>query len=199
MFEALNRDDRVAIDFLLEEEGVTANRPESIARQPELQPYLSFAQRRLWFLHQLDPTSPAYNVPSAIRLRGPLDLGVLRASLKEIVRRHEVLRTTVCDAGGGPTPCLHDDLDVPLDLLELSKLPVPEREMRLRRYIAEQAAVPFNLVAGPLMRLGVARLSHDHLAVLVMHHIVADAWSMGVLVRELSQLYASFQTTWAGT
>jgi len=194
MFEALNRDDCVALDFLLEEEGVTATRPESIARQPEVQPHLSFAQRRLWFLHQLNPTSPAYNVPSAIRLRGPLDLGVLRASLKEIVRRHEVLRTTVCDAGGGPTPCLHDDLDVPLDLLELSKLPVLERERRLRRYIAEQAAVPFNLVAGPLMRVSVARLSHhDHIAVLVMHHIVADAWSMGVFVHELSQFYAAFQ------
>jgi amino acid adenylation domain-containing protein/non-ribosomal peptide synthase protein (TIGR01720 family) len=194
MFETSERENRAAIDFLLEEAGIKAARPDLIAHRPDLAQRLSFAQRRLWFLHQLNPASPAYNIASAVRLQGTLDLRVLEASLKEIARRHEVLRTTVCDRGNGPEPCLHNELSLPVDFLDLSTLSIAEREMKARQYTAGQAAIPFDLSTGPLMRVGIARLDrHEHIIVLVMHHIVADAWSMGVLVHELSRLYSAFR------
>lgn len=191
--DTLQNDDRAALDFLLEAEGITDIRRDAIARRPDLTQRVSFAQRRLWFLHQLSPASAVYNIFTAIRLHGFLDLSIFTACFKEIVRRHEVLRTTFHDKGDGPEPCLKPHLEVPICLLELSELSTDERESRVRRFTAEQAALPFDLVRGALLRVGIAVLSrYEQVIVLVMHHIVADAWSMGVFVNELSELYAAF-------
>ena len=189
----IQSNDRAALDFLLEAEGITDIRRDEITRRPDLTQRVSFAQRRLWFLHQLSPASAVYNIVTAIRLHGFLDLSVFTACFKEIVRRHEVLRTTFQDKGEGPEPCLHDRFDVPICVLELSDVSIEERESKVRRFTAEQAALPFDLALGPLLRVGIALLSHqEHVIVLVMHHIVADAWSMAVLVNELSELYPAF-------
>lgn len=190
---ALHRDDRAALDLLLEAEGIVDLPKDAITRRPDLKQRISFAQRRLWFLHQLNPASAAYNIVTAIRLQGPLDLGVLRACFEEIERRHEVLRTTFLDQGNGPEPCLHDRLEIPISVLKLSNLAKTQRETKVRTFTAEQAALPFDLRTGPLLRVSVALLSpQEQVMALAMHHIVADAWSLAVLVNELSTLYAAF-------
>lgn len=155
---------------------------------------LSFAQQRVWFFDQLEPNSSAYNMPMAVRLEGKLDLAALERALVAVVRRHEGLRTTFSAGDDGlpvqfvqPTPSRW-----PLTLMDLSHLSSPEREIEIRRTIAQDVAQPFDLEHGPLMRTALVRLDEtDHVLLLSMHHIISDGWSMSVLVREVSALYAA--------
>ncbi len=154
---------------------------------------LSFAQERLWFLSRLDPDSATYNIAAALRLRGRLDTPALEGALRQILRRHAVLRTTFDAVDGrarqnvGPV----EGLDLPL--VDLSALPAALREPELRRLIDEAAQLSFDLERDLLLRPLLLRLGQDeHGAVLVMHHIAADGWSMGVLIRELAALYRAF-------
>ncbi|HEV7517839.1 MAG TPA: condensation domain-containing protein, partial [Thermoanaerobaculia bacterium] len=158
---------------------------------------LSFAQERLWFLDRLQPGSAAYNLPTALRLRGRLDVPALARTLTEIVGRHEVLRTTFVEIdgrasqriapGGSQAPAI-------VDLALLPGLPgEPEREAEALRLVGALARIPFNLEVGPLLRTWLLRLAEeDHLLVVSMHHIVTDGWSLGVLVGEVTTLYAAF-------
>ena len=154
---------------------------------------LSFAQRRLWFLDQYEPNSSIYNIPSALRLRGSLDIGALELSLNEIIRRHESLRTTFSmveeEAVQVIAPWVH--LSVPV--IDLSDCAGGEREQQALGLAREDALRPFDLAQGPLFRSKLLRLGEDdHVLLLTMHHIVSDGWSMGVLHRELSVLYEAF-------
>jgi amino acid adenylation domain-containing protein/non-ribosomal peptide synthase protein (TIGR01720 family) len=154
---------------------------------------LSFAQQRLWFLHRIEPSNPAYNVATAVRLAGTLDVEALRASLDEIVRRHEVLRASFVEADGVCRVETREAGGIVPRLMDLSALAPEAREAEAARLGAEEARQPFDLVAGPLLRLLLLRLGPaDHAAVFTMHHVVSDAWSMGVLVKELRDLYAAF-------
>ncbi|MET0399063.1 MAG: non-ribosomal peptide synthase/polyketide synthase, partial [Longimicrobiaceae bacterium] len=154
---------------------------------------LSFAQQRLWFIDRLEPGSAAYNMPSALRLRGPLDARVLERALGEVVRRHEALRTTFGEAGGVPFQVVHPAGAARLEQADLSRLAAGEREAEARRLAGEEARRPFDLRAGPLVRTGLLRLGgDDHVLLPTMHHVVSDGWSMGVLFRELGALYAAF-------
>jgi len=152
---------------------------------------LSFAQQRLWFIDQLAPGNLFYNLPAAVRLTGRLDSAALSRALDEIVRRHETLRTTFRTVAGQPVQVIAPAHPLSLTVIDLAGQPDPEAEaQRLARDLARQ---PFDLAAGPLLRARLFRLGEaDHVAVLVLHHIIADAWSMGVLVRELAALYAAF-------
>ncbi|HEV7519269.1 MAG TPA: amino acid adenylation domain-containing protein, partial [Thermoanaerobaculia bacterium] len=158
---------------------------------------LSFSQERLWFLDQLDPGSAAYNIPVALKLCGRLDPAVLAASLQEIVRRHESLRTTFATIEGGEgvpaqviAPISETTLAVPR--IDLRGLPAGDRERELRRLALAEAGRPFDLAHGPLLRATLAQLAEsEHAALLTMHHIVSDGWSTEVLIRELCALYAS--------
>jgi amino acid adenylation domain-containing protein/non-ribosomal peptide synthase protein (TIGR01720 family) len=158
----------------------------------------SFAQQRLWFLDQFEPGSPFYNIPLAVRLQGRLDIDVLRRVLVEIVRRHEILRTTFIALDGQPmqlvTPFEASGADpLPLPVTDLSHLPDDQREAEMYRLATWEAQRPFDLRAGPLVRAALLRLTDDdHLALLTLHHIIADGWSMGVLLHELATLYAAF-------
>jgi amino acid adenylation domain-containing protein len=156
---------------------------------------LSFAQQRLWFLDQLVPGSPLYNIPLAMRLTGALDVAALERTLNEIVSRHEVLRTTFATADGRPAQVIAPNLVLPLPVTDLSHLPEGEREALARQMATDDARRPFDLAGGPLLR---ARLLHladdDHVALLTLHHIISDGWSMGVLIREIAALYDSFST-----
>jgi amino acid adenylation domain-containing protein len=153
---------------------------------------LSFAQQRLWLLDQLQPGSPAYNIPKFLRLRGHLDVPLLEHSLNEVVRRHEALRTTFESRHGSPLQRIHPAMHVPLPVTDLSHLPPAEREAEAARLLAEEARRPFDLAAGPLMRASLIRLSdEEHAFTLTLHHIISDGWSLGVLLRELSVLYAA--------
>ncbi|MHB0878138.1 MAG: amino acid adenylation domain-containing protein [Anaerolineae bacterium] len=154
---------------------------------------LSFGQQRLWFLDQLEPGSPFYNIPSAVRLRGPLDARLLQRALLEVVRRHEVLRTTFATVDGQPHLRVAAEPDLRLSVVDLSALPDGEREAEARRMVAEDSRRPFDLAAGPLLRATVMRLGDDdHVALFTMHHIVGDDWSTNVLIQEVAGLYDAF-------
>jgi|GEM_PF-192527 len=154
---------------------------------------LSFAQQRLWFIERMEPGNPVYNVPTLLRLRGDLDAAALERALEEIVRRHESLRTVFDEVDGAPVQVILPAGAVPLPVLDLSGVPAEEREARAMRRIEEEVRRPYDLRTGPMMRTLLARLDgEDALLLVCMHHVVSDAWSMGVLFRELSALYGAF-------
>jgi amino acid adenylation domain-containing protein/non-ribosomal peptide synthase protein (TIGR01720 family) len=157
--------------------------------EPRRQP-ASFAQERLWFLHQLAPQSPMYNIPAALCLRGALDVAALEQTLTEIVRRHEALRTTFAVAAGQPLQVITPPRPVPLPVTDLCHLPEGRRQAEARRRANAEAQCPFDLEQGPLLRTSLLRLGEqEHILLLTLHHSVADGWSLGVLVRELGALY----------
>ncbi|HEV8581881.1 MAG TPA: amino acid adenylation domain-containing protein [Thermoanaerobaculia bacterium] len=150
----------------------------------------SFEQQRLWFLDRLEPGSALYNLPSAIEVEGSLDVPALAASLGEVVRRHEALRTTFAARAGEPVQVIHPPAAIALPVVDLAALPAPARRSEAERLATAEARRPFDLARGPLIRTLLLRLgSEHHLAVLTLHHIVSDGWSMGVLVREVAALY----------
>jgi len=151
---------------------------------------LSFAQERLWFLDQLHPGSAAYNIPGALQLEGPLEPPALAAGLASISRRHEAVRTRFVAVGEEPRQVIDPPGPVPLPTIDLGALPAPVREAELRRLGVASAGRPFDLHAGPLMRATLVRLgAEEHRVLFVMHHVVSDGWSMGILLREISALY----------
>jgi amino acid adenylation domain-containing protein len=155
---------------------------------------LSFAQERLWFIDRLQPGSAVYNIPVAWRLEGALDEVALERSLGEIVRRHEALRTTLRELDGSPVQVIAPFGGFALPVEDLSALGKADREAAIGRRAGEEAARPFDLAAGPLLRAALLRLGEeDHVLLLSMHHVVSDGWSMGVLFRELSSLYAAYR------
>jgi aspartate racemase len=150
---------------------------------------LSWSQQRLWFLDQMDPDSPSYNVPIAYRLTGQLDIRALERSVEEIVRRHEVLRASFPSREGQPVQVFSPSPRVSIHLEDLRVQPAREEEAA--RLTTEELQRPFDLASGPLLRLLVLRLAEDdHVVMLTVHHIAFDVWSFGVLKRELSALYA---------
>jgi amino acid adenylation domain-containing protein len=155
---------------------------------------LSFAQQRLWFLDRLEEgQSVAYQVPRAIRLEGDLQVDALERAFNEIVRRHEVLRTIFGPGEEGPLQFIVPESQTSLGLIDLVGCPEGEREAELRRRLRGEIYEPFDLARGPLLRTRLYRLGEqEHVLLLNMHHIVTDGWSMGVLFRELSLLYAAF-------
>ncbi|MEO7332160.1 MAG: amino acid adenylation domain-containing protein, partial [Minicystis sp.] len=166
----------------------------SITRVPRDKPLrLSFAQERLWFLAQLEPNSLFYNVSLGLRLGGRLDQGAMERALSEIVRRHEVLRTTFAAPEGQPVQIVQPEAPVPLPVDDFSALPPEEREVAARAQLDAEAKRPFDLATGPLFRPRLVRIAaDDHVLLIAMHHIVSDAWTRGILNRELSVLYGVF-------
>jgi amino acid adenylation domain-containing protein len=155
---------------------------------------LSYAQQRLWFLHQLEPESAAYNIFGTVRFGGSLDVDALARSLREVARRHEVLRTTFAALDGVPRQVIGQ---MPVVKLEAEAV---ADEAEVRRLAAEEAGRPFDLERGPVFRVRLLRLSEDdHVLFYTMHHIVSDAWSMDVLFKEVAVLYQAFMRGEAST
>ncbi|MDZ7307315.1 MAG: amino acid adenylation domain-containing protein [candidate division KSB1 bacterium] len=153
---------------------------------------LSFAQQRLWFLDQLQPGGAFYNIPTALRINGKLERAALTAALNKIVRRHETLRTTFASRDGRPVQIIAPATVVTIPLVDLTALPAGQSEQEVRRLAADEARQPFDLAAGPLWRCRLLRLGpQEHVLLLTLHHIIADGWSMGVLVQEVAQAYAA--------
>ena len=154
---------------------------------------MSFAQERLWFLNQLEPDNAFYNISLAVRLSGLLNHTALDRTLSEIVRRHEVLRTTFQFINRGPVQVISPAGDLSLPVTDLNDLTEIEREIEIERLIAAEARRSFRLEEGPALRMSLVRMNEvDHVVLFTLHHIVADGWSMGVLVREVAALYEAF-------
>ncbi len=151
---------------------------------------LSFAQQRLWFLDQFEPDTSLYNIPEALHIKGSLYQEALQQTLEALVARHETLRTTFVARDGEPVQVIADHQAVDLPCIDLRDLPEQEREAEALRLVREEAARPFNLAKGPLLRTALLRLDEEeYMLLLSMHHIISDGWSKGVLMRELLTLY----------
>ena len=152
----------------------------------------SFAQQRLWFIDRLVPGNAFYNVYTTIRLIGKLNRGALEQTFNEIVRRHEVLRTTFKIVDEQLVQVIAPTLSIPLPVVDLRELPAAEREAEALRLVTAEIESAFDLSTGALLRVMLVKLEETkQILVLNMHHIVADDWSMGVLMREIKVIYTS--------
>ncbi|MBV9649834.1 MAG: amino acid adenylation domain-containing protein, partial [Pseudonocardiales bacterium] len=150
----------------------------------------SFAQQRLWFLHEFEPDSAEYVTRLGLRLQGQLNVDALSAAFTGLVARHESLRTTFEHVDGVGIQVVHPPQPVSVPVLDVSHLAEPQRSAELERLLAAESNQPFDLGAGPLMRTRLVRLdAEDHVLIVLLHHIIIDGWSTGVLIEELSVLY----------
>ena len=171
-------------------------------RLPPIQPVtrdghlpLSFAQQRLWFLNQLEPDSPFYNMPAAVQLDGMLDADALQRSLNEIVARHETLRTTFVTIDGQAVQQIASSASVTMSIVDLTRLEKTDQQAQVQHVIGTEVRQPFQLECGPLLRATLIRLDvQQHIFVLNMHHIVSDDWSMSQFIHELGILYQAYTT-----
>jgi len=175
------------------------NRTSSFARAPIVPNVrdgnlpLSFAQQRLWFLDQLVPNNPFYNVPAALRVTGALNFPALQQTFNEIVRRHEVLRTTLAVVADKPVQKINAAFHLPIRVFDLRNFPKQSRQTEANRLTAKEAQRSFNLSTDLLLRVTLLQLDDaEYLLMLNMHHIVSDGWSIGVLIQELGALYTAF-------
>jgi alpha-ketoglutarate-dependent taurine dioxygenase len=189
----LSLERRKLLERLLGADGA-AKPDRKIARRQDVGPLpLSFAQRRLWFLDQLEPGSPLYNIPAALRLQGPLRVEVLARALDEIVRRHEALRTVFVSVNGEPLQQIVPTLTLQLPVFDLEPLTPDGRAAETERIYEREAQHRFDLARGPLLRAALVR--HDattHVLLVTLHHIVSDGWSLHLFFRELTALYDAF-------
>jgi len=197
--DSLDQLKRAALLRLLKQRGATrvvdTPQDDMIAVDREGPLALSFAQQRLWFLDQLDPTaSAAYHIPASLVLRGTLDHNALKAALDRLVARHESLRTTFRRDGEQPVQVIAP-ADCAFSLVEhdLRQLPRDQAETRAAQLTEDEAAAPFDLLHGPLIRGSLLRLADDeHRLLITQHHIISDGWSIDVLVKEFAALYQAF-------
>ncbi|HEV7374708.1 MAG TPA: condensation domain-containing protein, partial [Pyrinomonadaceae bacterium] len=181
---------------LRERERVTdALKPTTIPRRNKSSscPPLSFAQERLWFLNQLEPDSTAYNIFTCVRLAGSLNIALLKQSFREIVRRHESLRTTFAEIEGQPVQVISENADVQLPLVDLCEMSVERLDGIIVGLALAEAQRPFDFRCGPLFRVVLLRLGvEQHVVLLTMQHIISDAWSLELLMREVVAVYGAF-------
>ncbi|HEX6289379.1 MAG TPA: amino acid adenylation domain-containing protein [Herpetosiphonaceae bacterium] len=179
--------------YLMAEEGLGSGDSQAIRpRDPQIDPPLSFAQERLWFVDQWEPGNLAYNIPLAMRLTGSLDRAALEWSLNQVIRRHEALRTTFPLVEDRPIQLIAPSLTVALTPIDIEHLPAEERAAEALRLAIAEAHHRFDLQRGPLLRATLIRLSPtEHVFLLNMHHIIFDGWSMGLMIREITTIYAA--------
>ncbi|HET9894389.1 MAG TPA: amino acid adenylation domain-containing protein [Streptosporangiaceae bacterium] len=170
---------RVAAD------GVVRRDPQTVSLP------LSFGQQQLWFIDRFAPGQAMYNIPLAIAVRGELDQAAFGRAVDGLVARHEALRTRLVNGpGGDPVQVIDPPAPVPLPLIELAPTGTAPGGDQLRAFIDAEAVRPFSLAGGPLIRFSLIRLAGDrHVLVVVVHHVVFDGWSAGVLLRDLAALY----------
>ena len=181
------------LDELLRKKGIAVQAAKTIRRVAKREFYpLSFAQERLWFIEQLEPDTPRYNVASVTRLQFPVSVPTLQRAFNHIITRHEVLRATFSVEAGQPVQRIADNFDLPVRVMDLCGLTPETREAEVQLLIDDEARRPFDLAHGPLLRVQLLRLSEaDHVLLLTMHHIISDGWSMAICFDELSKLYTA--------
>ncbi|MDZ7401244.1 MAG: amino acid adenylation domain-containing protein [candidate division KSB1 bacterium] len=175
----------------LAQQGLSAPPMTSVPRDQDLP--LSFAQLRLWFLDQLAPGQALYTIPTALRLRGKLNIRALEQSINELIRRHEVLRTTFGSRDGQPFQVIAPTLFLLPQKVDLTNLDAEQQEFQAQQLIKAEAQRPFDLARGPLLRVLLIKCSEqDHIIVLTLHHIISDGWSVAVIIQEIAALYQAF-------
>jgi len=186
---------KAILDALLRQEGMGAAE-EGIPRREESGPApLSFAQQRLWFFDQFEPASFAYNLLTAVSLRGKLDTAALEKAFEEIVRRHESLRTTFDFRDGQPVQIISEQSSIVMVRTELAHLSEEGKQDYVENELRAQMLQPFDLKNGPLLRILLLQMAEEqHVLIMAMHHIVSDGWSMKVLVQEISELYQTYSS-----
>jgi amino acid adenylation domain-containing protein len=156
---------------------------------------LSFPQARLWFLNQLEGDSATYNISTVLQLQGRLDTDALRQAIESIVDRHEILRTNFIDDNGSPHQIIRTHANIELPLIDLQQLPETGQKERIKRIIRENSHYSFNLATESLLRTNLIRQNaENHLLAMTIHHIIADGWSMGIFIRELTTLYQAYSS-----
>jgi len=193
LFEASELGDFVEQVRLIQASG-QRNQQTAIGKVDRRQPVpLSYSQQRMWFLWQMEPNSPAYNVGGMARLRGVLDVGRFEAALQALIMRHETLRTTFPSVDGVARQNVAAQSSVRMSWQDFSALHEAERQVRLQQLADQQAHSPFNLETGPLLRACLVKAGEqEHYLVLTLHHIVTEGWAMDIFARELSALYEAF-------
>src|ERR1700754_536948 len=182
-FGELSADKRELLELLLQDGEVDNTFP------------VSFSQQRLWFLDQLEPGNPFYNLSTVLQLKGHLTVEALEKAINEVVRRHEIMRTSFRIVDGQVVQVIADELEIQLPIRDLSTLPESLRQAEVERLAALDASLPFDLTQAPLTRLSLLRVSaEEHVLLCTLHHIISDGWSTGVLVREVAVLYEAFST-----
>ncbi len=180
----LSAEKRELLELLLQEEGDVGNTFP-----------VSFAQQRLWFLDQLEPGNPFYNLSTTLHLKGHLEIEALEKAINEIARRHEILRTRFSMVDGQLVQVIADEIALQIPLRDLSALSDSARQAEVERLASLEVSIPFDLAQAPLTRLSLLRLGEEeHVLLCTLHHIISDGWSMGVLVREVAALYEAFST-----
>lgn len=192
--EKLSPEERSLFELLLAKSGLDA--PGLIiplsGNQNE-HPPLSFAQQRLWVLDQLESNSSVYNIVTALRIKGALQVLTLEKSLNKVVERHATLRTTFNIVDGRPAQIIAPDLKLAFSTIDLAELPEKDRESAAIRFAVDETERPFNLSSGPLLRILLTRLAEqDYVFILSIHHIISDGWSMGLLLKEVATLYEAY-------
>jgi len=185
---------RAILEALLRQQGIEEAKVERIPCRTDSGPApLSFAQQRIWFLDQLEPDSPLYNIHTGVELSGALNVSVLQRSITEIVRRHEALRTTFAVIDDRPVQVINKSAVFKLPVHDLQELDESQRQLRVSAWAEESARQRFDLTTGPLLRADLLRLGEiEHVLLLTIHHIISDGWSVGVFVRELAALYQAY-------
>jgi amino acid adenylation domain-containing protein len=182
---------RRALELRLLERRAAQAAPSIEPRQGECELPLSFAQQRLWFMHQLDPRDCGYNLQRVLRVRGPLDVPRLRRALEVVQERHEALRTSFPATDGRPRQAIAPPGPLALQVSDLTNADPAVREARLREVLAAAVGTPFDLTAGPIFRALVVRLAaEDNVVAVMMHHIAGDEWSLRILNQEIATAYA---------
>src|SRR5215216_583467 len=191
---ALSPEQRALLEARLKSKGLSVPKSEAISQRKGEGPWaLSIDQEQLWVVDQIERGTAAYNVHTAIRLTGQLDERALERAINEIVKRHEVLRTTFQAVGGRPVQVIAPALGLSVPVTDVSG--EADAWQEAIRLAVEEIAKPFDLQSGPLMRVRLLRVTgHEHVMVVVMHHIAADSWSFGVFNQEMWALYTSFST-----
>jgi hypothetical protein len=177
------------------EETVPLSQPglplQSVSPQTTLP--LSFAQERFWFLQHLKPNSPAYNIPVTVQLVGNVDEWALRQAINAVIQRHEILRTSFPVVSGQPFQKVASSLTLPLSVLDLSGMTASEQTTQIQKLTLQNAQHIFDLTEGPLLKAMLLRLGDkSHQLILVLHHIIADGWSVGLMIKEIATFYAAF-------
>jgi len=188
---ALSPEQRALFAAKLKKRGLSTPQPDVIPRRKQ-QNYnrLSFDQERIWIVDQMEPGNPAYNIFSVSHLSGRLDTSLMERAFNEVVRRHEVLRTTFTAIDGEPRQVISPSVFIPLELVDLRAMPADEREREVPKLLNETTSRPFDLVRGPLARIGLLQVADDQYVLhYTVHHTVIDRWSADIIEKEMTEIY----------